>query len=477
MTAYYTLLMALSVVSNGTIGVVFYKKPQLLTVSNNFVLNLACCDIGLSILVLPFAAAATVLGEWPLSTAWCRIESYLLVVLAVAMHYSLLAISLDRNYAIINSLRYPYIFTHRLGNSIIGATWALGFALGLPPLLGWGSFRYDTQQFICSIEWGVNSRYPVVLLILVIVIPALVQAWCYLSIFRAALGHTKRSTKVYPSTTITTTTATTTTTSSTATVDTVTGTTSSSDSYDSSLPTQNVRSIRSTECKAVKTILLIGAAYFLCWTLFVVAACLRYNHIPVSTTINTSAVTLVFLSCVLNPLIYAFMNRATRYEIWRFWGRIFQQLSGQSSLPFVDGDNPASSTWTTTLSSGRQSSGLWATPSLRAQRGSSRSLAGGGARNVEMITIKEESEIEEELGHHAAASMTSDLAVVPASSTTVTSPDALRTAVVKSSMSTRIKHSSEDPGVIVLNPMELNEELHSKKADTSPFDTQCYEHH
>lgn len=48
MTAYYTLLMALSVVSNGTIGVVFYKKPQLLTVSNNFVLNLACCDIGMS---------------------------------------------------------------------------------------------------------------------------------------------------------------------------------------------------------------------------------------------------------------------------------------------------------------------------------------------------------------------------------------------------------------------------------------------
>ena len=56
------------------------------------------------------------------------------MVLLVAQHYSLLAISLDRHYAISNSLRYPYVFTHTLGNSLIagrdagggGGEWGVG---------------------------------------------------------------------------------------------------------------------------------------------------------------------------------------------------------------------------------------------------------------------------------------------------------------------------------------------------------------
>ena len=69
--------------------------------------------------MLPFSAASVARGEWVLSATWCRSQSYLLGVLLVVLHYSLLAISLDRNYAIVSSLRYPYVFTHTLGNSLI----------------------------------------------------------------------------------------------------------------------------------------------------------------------------------------------------------------------------------------------------------------------------------------------------------------------------------------------------------------------
>lgn len=45
-TTYLVVLLLMSVFCNGTIGCVFYSKPQLLTVSNSLVLNLACCQLG-----------------------------------------------------------------------------------------------------------------------------------------------------------------------------------------------------------------------------------------------------------------------------------------------------------------------------------------------------------------------------------------------------------------------------------------------
>ena len=46
MAVYLGTIMMLSVVFNGTICLVFYKKPHLLSISNCFVLNLSCCQLG-----------------------------------------------------------------------------------------------------------------------------------------------------------------------------------------------------------------------------------------------------------------------------------------------------------------------------------------------------------------------------------------------------------------------------------------------
>ena len=46
MAVYLGTILMLSVVFNGTICLVFYKKPHLLSISNCFVLNLTCCQLG-----------------------------------------------------------------------------------------------------------------------------------------------------------------------------------------------------------------------------------------------------------------------------------------------------------------------------------------------------------------------------------------------------------------------------------------------
>ncbi|XP_070208055.1 beta-1 adrenergic receptor-like [Littorina saxatilis] len=468
MTLYLSVLLVLSVMSNGTIGCVFYKKPQLLTVSNNFVLNLACCQLGLSLLVLPFSAASVAGADWLHSAMWCRCQSYLLVVLLVVLHYSLLAISLDRNYAIVNSLRYPYIFTHRLGNTVIAGTWVLGLSVGLPPLLGWGAFRLEEAQALCSVDWAADTGYTTLFLALVIVCPLLVQCWCYLSIFRAALGHTKRSAKVFPSSTATTTSSTTTATTTTTSGSNTAGT-STSDSYeeDPGHPlTQRVA--HSTECKAVKTLVLIAAAYLVCWTLFVVVALLKWGGEHVAPSVDAATSALLFLSCILNPLIYGFMNRVTRFEIVKFWCRISRRLSGRPPPPFnANHDDPVSSTWTTTLSSGRQTTGLWVTPSQRMRR-NSKSLA-CAVRNTEMLTIREETEMEEECerdGEERSGVVLSVPAAGASTSQCFTRRSGLAVAEAQAvgltperggnnSQTCRLQHSGSDNPQTVLNPVSL----------------------
>ncbi|XP_076451284.1 visual pigment-like receptor peropsin [Babylonia areolata] len=366
MTTYMCVVLVLSVVSNGTLACVFYRKRQLLTVSNYFVLNLACCQLGLSFLVLPLSVASVVHGKWAWSDTWCRGQSYLLVVLVVALHYTLLAISMDRNFAIVNSLRYPYVFTHTLGSSIVAGTWIAGLAIGLPPLAGWGSFRYDGRQFLCSVDWGADRAYSLFLLVLVFFLPLLLHFWCYASIFRAALRHARRCRKVLPSPTTT----------------------------QGSVSRAGSRMMM-MECKAVKTVLLIAAAYFICWALFVVLAVLRCWQVPVPLSLGLTSTALLFLSCVVNPLIYGFMNRLTRFEIWKLWRRTCQRLCRRPPPSFVDSEDALSSAWTSSLpSTPRPTTAIWVTPSQRT-RPCNRSLTRPVRPVEEMVTIQEETEVEE----------------------------------------------------------------------------------
>ena len=79
--------------------------------------------------------------------------------------------------------------------------------------------------------------------------------------------------------------------------------------------------------------------------------------------------------------------------MWRLWNRVSRRLSGRPPAPFVDNDDPISSTWTSALSSGRQPNALWVTPSQRMRRNSKSVTC--GARSLEMWTIREEAEVDE----------------------------------------------------------------------------------
>ena len=317
----------------------------------------------MTLLVQPFSLVAIVLRDLEYSGVLCYIHGYTFTIFIVTIQLSLLMIALDRNYAIMNSLRYPYIFTQPLCWGLIALSWLCGVILAIPALAGpeVGQYQFQRHQYTCTLDWAFgNVVYLGIFSAVTFLFPVLIQGGCYLKIFIAALGHSKRSRQVHPMVT-----------QNSKFQD---GPSDSADRAGSSA--SSTIAVRTTECKAVKTIFLIAFSYCVCWVpYFTDVFYLMITHEP-KPSLSATAICLVFTSSVLNPLIYAYMNQVMRREIWHFLCGSLVQL-GPEDFTSASGS---------TITGAKHTSIGW----NKEQRPRSKST--GGLFSNEMDTIPEEIE-------------------------------------------------------------------------------------
>uniref|UniRef100_G3PYP5 G protein-coupled receptor 101 n=1 Tax=Gasterosteus aculeatus aculeatus TaxID=481459 RepID=G3PYP5_GASAC len=181
-----SLIVCVSLFGNVVVLLVFQRKPQLLHVANRFVLNLLLADLLQTILVMPFAIAATVPGVWPLDARLCQALVVLMHLFAFAGVNTIIVVSVDRYLAIIHPLSYPTRMTPHLGTNLIICTWVLSFLQSTPPLYGWGAIDFDRHHKVCSVVWSSSLSYSVVVSTFSFWLPVLVMLGCYWMVFRAA---------------------------------------------------------------------------------------------------------------------------------------------------------------------------------------------------------------------------------------------------------------------------------------------------
>lgn len=280
---------------------------------------------------------------------WCEAQGFFFTVVMVAQQLALLTISLDRNYAIMNSLRYLNVFTQRLCSILIACSWLLSVLVSIPPLLNsdMGNYVFHENQFYCGLDWTTNANYLISFSVLTFGIPLVIQSFCYIKIFFAAVGHSKRSSKVQP----------------------FPGRRTTSEIKSDSSNDYSVRR-KSVECKAVKTILVIALAYSICWVPYFVDSFLTLKGKDINSNFSAASICFVFSSSIFNPMIYAYMNRVTRHEIGIF-------VCGISALNDSGDAASTSSAYSTT----------WALSRIRSK--------GHGPMLNEMGTIMEETEVDE----------------------------------------------------------------------------------
>ncbi|CAJ1058830.1 probable G-protein coupled receptor 101 [Xyrichtys novacula] len=181
-----SLIVCVSLFGNVVVLLVFQRKPQLLHVANRFVLNLLLADLLQTVLVMPFAIAATMPGVWPLDARLCQALVVLMHLFAFAGVNTIIVVSVDRYLAIIHPLSYPTRMTPHLGTNLIICTWVFSFLQSTPPLYGWGAIDFDHHHKVCSVVWSSSLSYSAVVSTFSFWLPVLIMLGCYWMVFRAA---------------------------------------------------------------------------------------------------------------------------------------------------------------------------------------------------------------------------------------------------------------------------------------------------
>ncbi|XP_064631255.1 octopamine receptor 1-like [Lineus longissimus] len=145
MTTTLILINFAVVLGNSLVIVAVFTSEKLRSVTNMFIASLACADLMLGVLVLPFSTTVEVLGYWVFQNLWCSVWLAVDVCLSTASILNLVAISLDRYIAITRPIRYPRMMTSKRGKILIASVWITSFVICFPPLIGWNNPPSDTK--------------------------------------------------------------------------------------------------------------------------------------------------------------------------------------------------------------------------------------------------------------------------------------------------------------------------------------------
>lgn len=162
-----------------------YYNPRLRSVTNYFIVSLAVADFLVGSLAIPFALATN--ARHPKNNFFaCLFMNSWVVILTQSSILSLLAIALDRYFAVVSPFKYRRIATARKASGVIVMTWILSFLIGSPPLFGWNLRSKYPHEEDCVFVKVIDLKYMVFFNFFGFVLPPLlIMLFVYLRIFQA----------------------------------------------------------------------------------------------------------------------------------------------------------------------------------------------------------------------------------------------------------------------------------------------------
>lgn len=140
---------------------------------------------------MPFSAVYEVLfNTWFWGEDWCDIWRSLDVLFSTASILNLCVISLDRYWAITDSLSYPMKMTKSRALALIAAVWLCSSAISFPAILWWRAVR-EGEMPKGKCQFTEHLGYLVFSSTISFYLPLLVMVFTYYRIYRAAVVQTR----------------------------------------------------------------------------------------------------------------------------------------------------------------------------------------------------------------------------------------------------------------------------------------------
>ncbi|XP_015605162.1 5-hydroxytryptamine receptor [Cephus cinctus] len=187
-----SLLILITIVGNVFVIAAILLERNLQSVANYLILSLAVADLLVACLVMPLGAVYEVTHEWALGPELCDMWTSSDVLCCTASILHLVAIALDRYWAVTN---IDYIH-HRTGRRIglmIAVVWLVAFLVCIAPLLGWKDQHWEMrviQEKFCLVSQDVG--YQIFATISSFYLPLFVILILYWRIYQTARKRIRR---------------------------------------------------------------------------------------------------------------------------------------------------------------------------------------------------------------------------------------------------------------------------------------------
>ncbi|XP_041477390.1 D(2)-like dopamine receptor [Lytechinus variegatus] len=320
---------------NALVVVAIYKTRALHTVTNYFIVSLACADLFVSTCIMPFAVVTQSLnGRWLFGQVFCSIWSSLDILCCTASTLNLCAVSVDRYIAITSPLKYHISMTRGRALAIICVVWLFSMFLATTQLI-WKQIIGQTSEVMPGFEicpYALDKTFRMYAASSSFFIPLTIVIILYARIFRVAYKQARQINATHdqlqtshpsrsqigrqesiangnnnaPSNTLSNQLR-----------------KASRMSMEFGIASREVYPHRqSRETKAFKTVAAVLGAFIICWipfaVTFVVEAYCSKCNLPVK--MMDTFLWLGYVNSVVNPIIYAFFNRTFRTSFIRVLG-------------------------------------------------------------------------------------------------------------------------------------------------------------